>query len=53
MHHIDTAFDPVAAALKQMHDAVASEALPDDFLRILKEIDEKIAAAKAPSKLVQ
>ena len=42
----DTAFDPVAAALQQLHQAVASEALPDDFLRILNEIDAKIAAAK-------
>lgn len=39
--------DPVAAALKQMHDAVAGEALPDDFLRLLDEIDTKIAANKA------
>lgn len=35
--------DPIAAALKQMHDAVASEELPDDFLRLLDEIDDKIA----------
>lgn len=53
VHQIDTAFDPVAAALKQMHDAVASEALPEDFLRILEEIDEKIASAKATEKSVQ
>ncbi len=39
--------DPIAAALKQMHDAVASEELPDDFLRLLAEIDTKIAAKKA------
>ena len=39
--------DPIAAALKQMHDAVASEELPDDFLRLLDEIDTKIAAKKA------
>lgn len=38
--------DPIAAALKQMHDAVASEELPDDFLRLLDEIDTKIAAKK-------
>lgn len=43
----DSAFDPIAAALKQMHDAVASEELPDDFLRILEEIDAKIAAGKS------
>jgi len=38
--------DPIAAALKQMHDAVASEELPDDFLRLLDDIDTKIAANK-------
>jgi hypothetical protein len=43
----DAGSDPIAAALKQMHDAVASEALPDDFLRLLDEIDTKIAAKKA------
>lgn len=39
--------DPIAAALKQMHDQVASEELPDDFLRLLNEIDTKIAAKQA------
>jgi hypothetical protein len=39
--------DPIADALKQMHDAVVSEELPDDFLRLLDEIDTKIAANKA------
>ena len=54
MHQIETAFDPVTAALKQMHEAVASEDLPDDFLRILEEIDAKIAAnAAPPSSTVQ
>jgi hypothetical protein len=46
MPHADTAFDPVSAALQQLHQAVASEAVPEDFLRILEEIDAKIAAAK-------
>ena len=45
-HDEDTGNDPIAAALKQMHDAVASEELPDDFLRLLDEIDTKIAAKK-------
>ena len=36
--------DAIAAALKQMHDQVASEEIPDDFLRLLDEIDSKIAA---------
>ncbi len=43
----DLSSDPIAAALKQMHDAVINEELPDDFLRLLDEIDIKIAAKKA------
>ena len=43
----NTAFDPVEAALKQLHDAVSTEQVPSDFLRILDDIDAKIAAAKA------
>lgn len=46
MNAVEPAFDPVEAALKQLHQAVASEPLPDDFLRILDDIDAKIAAAK-------
>jgi hypothetical protein len=42
----NTAFDPINAALQQMHQAVSNESVPDDFLRILGEIDAKIAAAK-------
>ncbi len=46
MADVNTAFDPVEAALKQMHQAVATEQVPEDFLRILEDIDAKIAAAK-------
>jgi Anti-sigma factor NepR len=46
-HNEDLGSDPIAAALKQMHDAVASEDLPEDFLRLLDEIDTKIADKKA------
>lgn len=46
-HDEDSAGDPIAAALKQMHDAVASEELPDEFLKLLDEIDMKIASKKA------
>lgn len=42
----DIGNDPIAAALRQMHDAVASEELPADFMRLLDEIDSKIAAKK-------
>ena len=53
MNNLETAFDPVAAALKQMHQAVTREALPDDFLRLLGEIDAKIDAAKIQPKPTQ
>lgn len=49
MPRADTAFDPVSAALQQLHQAVASEDVPMEFLRILEEIDVKIAATK-PSR---
>lgn len=49
MPDADTAFDPVSAALQQLHQAVASEEVPEDFLRILEQIDAKLAAAKAAS----
>lgn len=45
MHLSQADFDPVSAALQQLHQAVASEELPGDFLKILDEIDAKIAAA--------
>lgn len=47
MNVVDAAFDPVGAALRQMHQAIAEEAVPEDFMRILDEIDAKIAAAKS------
>jgi Anti-sigma factor NepR len=37
--------DPIAAALRKIHDAVLDESLPDDFLDLLDQIDQKIAAA--------
>ncbi len=43
MRPIGVAFDPIAAALRQMHDKVSQEAVPDDFLRLLDEIDERAA----------
>ena len=46
MANVNTAFDPVEAALKQMHHVVSTEEVPDDFMRILEDIDAKIAAAK-------
>lgn len=35
--------DPVGAALRRLHDDVAAEPLPENFLDLLAEIDRKIA----------
>lgn len=37
----DLAFDPIEAALRQLHDNVASEDIPDDFLRLLDQLDDR------------
>ena len=46
MNQVETRFDPVSAALKQLHVAVVAVQVPEDFLRTLDEIDAKIAARK-------
>ena len=33
--------DPIAAALKRLHDEVVAEPLPNDFLEMLDRIDQK------------
>lgn len=53
MNTFETAFDPVAAALKQMHQAVTNEEVPADFFKLLDEIDAKIAQAKSNTKPAQ
>lgn len=42
----DPAFDPVTAALRQMHDSIAGEPIPDDFMELLDKIDAKMSASK-------
>jgi Anti-sigma factor NepR len=42
----DGALDPVTAALRQMHDEIASEPIPEDFLALLDKIDAKMSATK-------
>lgn len=34
-----TAFDPIAAALQQIHSKVTDETIPDDFMRLLDQFD--------------
>jgi hypothetical protein len=43
---MDSEFDPLTAALRQMHDSVANEPIPDDFLSLLDMIDAKMSASK-------
>jgi hypothetical protein len=35
-----SAFDPIAAALRQIHDKVTDEPIPDDFMRLLDKFDD-------------
>lgn len=46
---VDPAFDPISAALRQMHDEFASEPIPDDFMRLLDQIDARMSGIKKPS----
>lgn len=36
----ELAFDPIEAALRQLHDKVVSEEIPDDFMRLLDQLDD-------------
>ena len=42
----DSDFDSLTAALRQMHDNIANEPVPDDFLDLLDQIDAKMSATK-------
>ena len=33
------AFDPIATALRRLHDNVVAEPIPDDFMKLLDKID--------------
>ena len=44
--NMDFEFDPLTAALRQMHESVANEPIPDDFLNLLDMIDAKMSASK-------
>lgn len=46
MRALASDFDPVAAALQQLHQVVASEELPEDFRKILDAIDARLAEAR-------
>ncbi|WP_430447206.1 NepR family anti-sigma factor [Sphingorhabdus contaminans] len=47
---VEPDFDPIAAALRQMHDGIASEPVPDDFLSLLDQLESRMAEkGKKPS----
>lgn len=37
----DMAFDPIEAALRQLHERIAAEAIPDDFMQLLDQLDDQ------------
>lgn len=37
--------DPIGAALRRLHDEVVAEPIPDEFLRLLGEIERKLDGA--------
>jgi Anti-sigma factor NepR len=41
-----TQVDPITAALRQMHDNIANEPIPPDFMELLDKIDKKMSARK-------
>jgi hypothetical protein len=43
---MDPEFDSLTAALRQMHDNIANEPVPDDFLDLLDQIDAKFSSYK-------
>ena len=43
----DLAFDPIAAALRQLHDQITAESIPDDFIQLLKKLDDMPAKLKS------
>jgi hypothetical protein len=39
---VDPEFDHISAALRQMHDGVAGEPVPDEFLKLLDRLEERM-----------
>lgn len=38
---VENKADPINAALRRLHESIASEPIPDDFLRLIDELEEK------------
>jgi Anti-sigma factor NepR len=46
----ELAFDPISAALRQLHDDIAAEGIPADFLALLDKLDGESGMPGEPSK---
>lgn len=42
----EMAFDPIKAALRQIHDSVAAEGIPADFVDLLDRLDKSTSSRK-------
>lgn len=40
--------DPIGKALRRLHDDVVAEPIPEEFLRLLGEIERKLNGAATP-----
>jgi hypothetical protein len=40
--------DPIGKALRRLHDEVVAEPIPEEFLRLLGEIERKLNGAVTP-----
>lgn len=50
INSVEPDFDPISAALRQMHDGISKEPVPDDFLKLLDALEDRIAERdKKPS----
>lgn len=43
----NTRNDPIATALRRLHDDIVAEAVPDEFMKLLSEIDQRIDEGKS------
>ena len=37
----ELAFDPIDAALRQIHDSIVAETIPEDFLKLLDQLERE------------
>ena len=42
----EMAFDPIKAALREIHESIAAEGIPDEFMDLLNRLDESSTKRK-------